>query len=205
MNSYPNEQQVIDDLGDKFISAFIESVGSARDDLESFRSYRPAWSINFSKRFVANFIHERIWDAMIRSVNDYPDVTVIDAEPTRQINFGMNYTLRFKRHTDKLVIKNYPTSGAMAFWTNRATTPTLPGLETWTLAMGYIWESDLGEIGDTILSFRDGKDHPIWSVTLRNEEGGKSTGITWTPVDPTLPQLDLSDVAAQAEESTEGS
>lgn len=205
MYSYPNEQEVIDDLGDKFIHAFVESVDSARDDLESFRSDHPAWFINFSKRFVANFIHERLWDAMTRKVSDHPDVTIVDAEPTRQILFGASYTFRFKRHSDKLKIEAYPTSGALAFWTNRATAPALPGLETWTLAMGYIWEPDLGEIGDTILSFRDGKDKPIWSITLRNEEGGASTGITWAPVDPTLPQLDLSDVIAQDEESTEGS
>lgn len=112
--------------------------------------------------------------------------------------------MRFKRHTSKLKIESFPTTGALAFWTNRAT-PTLPGLEIWTLAMGYIWQPELGEIADAILSFRDGKDKPIWSVMLKSHGDESATEITWEPIDPDLPQLDLSDVATDEEGITDGS
>lgn len=205
MSQYPDQQQVIDDLGDKFVLAFVKSIDIARDDLAEFEAFKPEWFVNFSKRFVANFIHERVWDGMVGQVEGHAEVTVVDREPTRQIHFGNNYVIRFKRHTDKLKIESFPTSGALAFWTNRAT-PALPGLELWTLAMGYIWEPELGEIGNAILSFRDGKDRPIWSVTLKRHGGESATDITWEPIDPQLPQLDLSDVVAEDDEGiTDGS
>jgi len=204
MSQYPNQQRVIDDLGDKFLVAFVKSIDIARGDLSEFEDFKPEWFVNFSKRFVANFIHERVWDSMVSQVHDHTEVTIVDKEPTRQIHFGGNYVVRFKRHADNLKIESFPTSGALAFWTNRATTPPLPGLELWTLAMGYIWQHDLREIGDAILSFRDGKDKPIWSVTLKSHGGESASDITWEPIDPQLPQLDLSEVAAEDDEDTAG-
>jgi hypothetical protein len=200
MSQYPDPQQVIDDLGDKFLAAFVKAVDTARDDLADFQALRPQWFVNFSKRFIANFIHERMWDSMVSQVATHGGVTVVDQEPTRQIHFGTNYVLRFKRHTGKLKIETFSTTGALAFWTNSA---TLPGFELLTLAMGYIWEPELGEIGDTILSFRDGKDKPVWSVTLTREAGESATDITWAPTDPELPQLDLSEVIDEDEGTTD--
>lgn len=193
MSQYPDPQQVVDDLGDKFLAAFVVAVDTAREDLADLQDMRPQWFVNFSKRFIANFIHERMWDSMVSQVATHDGVTVVDQEPTRQIHFGTNYVLRFKRHTGTLRIESFPTTGALAFWTNSA---TLPGLELLTLAMGYIWDAELGEIGDTILSFRDGKHRPVWSVTL-TREGESATDITWAPSDPELPQLDLSEVVEE--------
>jgi hypothetical protein len=78
----------------------------------------------------------------------------------------------------------------------------MPCLELVTLAMGYIWEPNLGEIGDAILSFRDGKNKPVWSVTLKPRGGEAATDITWEPIDPNLPQLDLSEVIEEHDEGT---
>jgi hypothetical protein len=122
-----------------------------------------------------------------------------DEEPTRQIHFGTNYVVRFKRQDSRLRIETFPTGGALAFWTNQA---ALPGLELVSLAMGYIWEHDFGEIGDAILSFRHGKNKPVWSVTLKPRGGEAATDITWEPIDPTLPQLDLSAVVEERDEGT---
>jgi hypothetical protein len=72
-----------------------------------------------------------------------------------------------------------------------------------TLAMGYIWNPELGEIGDAILSFRDGKDNPVLSVTLNPNDGESATDITWAPVPPELPQLDLSEIVDEDESSTD--
>ncbi|MGC0367114.1 hypothetical protein ABH922_005166 [Rhodococcus sp. 27YEA15] len=203
MNSYPDRQKVVDDLGEKFLDAFVASVDKARADLEEFRDFRPEWFVNFSKRFVAGFIHERIWDSMLRTA-DEGDIHFKDDEPTREIHIGTNYVVRIKRHTENLKITSYPTTGALAFWTNSATAQ-LPDLELWSLAMGYIWNPEEAAIGDTILSFRDSKDTPIWSILLHSGQSGQATGITWTPVDPQLPQLDLSDVVATSEDTVEGS
>lgn len=200
MFQYPDQQKVIDDLGDKFLLAFVKAVEIARDDLAAFEQFRPHWFINFSKRFVANFIHERMWDGMTRQLFDYPDVVIVDNEPTRQVHIGSNYVVRFKRHSSALKIESFPTPGALAFWTNRA---TLPGLELMSLAMGYIWNPDTGEIGEALLSFRDGKDNPVWSVKLNRNGGESATDITWSPVPPELPQLDLSEIVDDQQSSTD--
>jgi hypothetical protein len=126
-----------------------------------------------------------MWDCMTRQVASHPDVTVVDEEPTRQIHYGTNYVVRFKRHASNLRIETFPTGGALAFWTNQG---ALPGLELVTLAMGYIWDTDLGEIGDASMSFRDGKNKPVWSVTVKSRGGEAATDITWEPIDPQLPQ-----------------
>lgn len=191
MSPYPDPQAVVGDLGDKFLLAFVTAVDAARTDLADFQDFRPQWFVEFTKRFIANFIHERMWASMVTQVSNHSGVTIVDQEPLRQIHFGTNYVVRFKRHSSKLRIESFPTRGALAFWTNRA---ALPGLDLLTLAMGYIWDSELGEIGDAILSFRDGKDNPIWSVTLNRSSGESATNLTWDPIDPQLPQLDLSEV-----------
>ena len=193
MSQYPDSRQVVDDLGDKFLVAFVKALEATRKDLADLQDFRPQWFINFSKRFVANFIHERMWDHTVTLVDSHPDVNVVDQEPTRQIHFGVNYVLRFKRHTEKLLVRSFPTSGAIAFWTNRAA-PALPGMELWSLALGYIWDAETGEIGDAILSFRDGKDKPVWSFALRPADADAPTAITLHPMDPQLPQYDLSNV-----------
>ena len=192
MYSHPNQQSVIDDIGEKFLGAFVDAVVGAKTDLAAFNESFPEWFIHFSKRFVANFIHERMWDRMIREVADYPGVQVVDREPTRQVIVG-RYVIRFKRHRPGLRLSTYPTSGALAFWTNEA---MIPGAETHSLALGYVWDIDAAEIRETILSYRSELDQPIWSVTLdRNSgEGTDSTPIGWKPLAPNLPELDLGNV-----------
>ncbi|QLF84844.1 hypothetical protein SEA_BBQVALINDRA_34 [Gordonia phage BBQValindra] len=194
MNTYPDPQTVIDDLGDKFLMAFVQSVTGASEDLRALGEWRPEWYVTYSQRFIANFIHERMWARTTREVSSHPDVHVVDKEPTRQIVVG-SYVIRFKRHKPTLQIRSYPTAGALAFWTNRA---SLPGMDQHSLALGYIWDAESGQIQSAIVSYRDGTDNPIWSVTV--QEGAEATdgavqGITHAAIDPSLPQIDLSEVA----------
>ncbi|WP_336794249.1 hypothetical protein [Gordonia malaquae] len=192
MYSVPNQQSVIDDLGDKFLGAFVDAVVGAKDDLEAFRERFPAWFVNFSKRFIANFIHERMWDRMIRQVSDHPGVQIVDKGSIRQIIVDQ-YVIRFKRHRPKMQISTYPTAGALAFWTNKA---MIPGTETHSLALGYIWDVDEAEIKNPILSYRSALDTPEWSVEL-DAPGPTASGTTpigWKPLTPDLPQIDLSEI-----------
>lgn len=65
MNSYPEPDVVRGDLGDEFLKAFVASVDGSRTDLTEFHQFRPDWYADYSKRFVANFIHERVWSRMV--------------------------------------------------------------------------------------------------------------------------------------------
>ena len=193
----PSSDDVLNDLGEPFVNAFVSAVDGAREDYTAFRTWKPAWFPGFTNRFMANFLHERIWDRLIRSVSPIEGVHVVDREPVRELRSGTRYLIRVKRHHQGDRISAYPTEGSSAFWSNSVL--TLDGLESFSLALGYMWNSDLRAVGDAVLSFRDGKDNPIWAVRL-NRDAGAPTGFTWTPVAPELPELDLTLVARETEE-----
>lgn len=56
-------------------------------------------------------------------------------------------------------------------------------------------------VGEAVLSFRNGKDNPIWAIQLRRD-AGSAAGFTWIPVAPDLPEIDLSGVIREAEEES---
>lgn len=193
MKMHPQPQQVLDDLGDKFVQEFVAAMGDARDDYQAFREWRPDWMPGLTQRFVASLIHERMWASLIRRVDNLPDVQITDHEPKRQMAVGNRYVLRYKRHRIGDRISTYPTAAALRFW---ASEETLDGMDVVSLAMGYMWDGDISVIGETVLSYRDSKDDPVWCITVDQRTGG-ATGISWTPIEPSAPTLDLSSVLAE--------
>lgn len=201
MNSsdYPSDDQVLADLGEDFVHAFIDSVDGARDDFLKFRQWQPGWFPGFTDRFTANFLHERIWDRLVRVIESLDGIKITDEEPIRQVRSGTAYLIRVKRHRLGDRISAYPTKGNTAFWSNREL--TFEGLESFNLALGYYWNAELRAVEEPVLSFRDGMDKPIWAVKLRREAGG-ATGFTWTPIEPDMPEADLSSVLDDTEEES---
>lgn len=197
--SYPDDARVLDDLGTPFIEAFIDAIDGARDDFQAFREWKPGWFPSFTGRFTANFLHERVWDRLVRAVDGMPGIDIVDREPVRELHSGTAYAIRVKRHHPGDRISAYPTEASSAFWSNSAA--TLDGLESFSLALGYMWDADLRAVGDPVLSFRDGKDTPIWAVRLR-KDSGTATGFSWTPVAPDLPEIDISGVIRRPEEQS---
>lgn len=189
MNPRPSPEQVLGELGDKVLEALVEAVDGARDDLESFREWRPGWFSTFSSRFTANFLHERMWAGLVRRIDPLDHVTVLDREPHRQLHAD-GYVLRVKRHHPGDRISTYPTEGALRFWSSEM---SLPGMEEVSLALGYMWDAELRKVGDAVISFRDALDKPVWAVRIQGEPGDVA-GIRWAPVDPNLPEFDLSHV-----------
>ncbi|MBF6412932.1 hypothetical protein [Nocardia cyriacigeorgica] len=201
MNSYPVPEDVRNELGDEFLAAFVSSVEGSSADLRELRMFQPDWYADYSKRFVANFIHERVWSRMVASVRSHEGVNVVDQEPKRQIHYGIRYEIRFKRHKPGAAIASYPTKGAMAFWTQAA---YLPGLEKISLALGYMWDAELNAIDGAVMSFRDGTDNPIWLVKLGGSQAGSGTEITFAPIDPMLPTIDLSGILSEPATAADG-
>lgn len=195
----PTSEQVLNDLGDGFISAFIDAVDGTREDFSAFRQWQPGWFSGFTNRFTANFLHERIWDRLVRAVGDTAEIYIVDREPVRELRSGTHYLIRVKRHHPGDRISAYPTEASSAFWSNSSL--TLDGLESFSLALGYVWDGELRAMGDAILSFRDGKDSPVWAVRLRSD-AGSAIGFVWESVAPELPELDLGGVIREAEEGS---
>jgi hypothetical protein len=201
MNSsaYPDSDRVLGDLGIDFVHAFMDAVDGARSDFGAFKDWQPGWFPSFTGRFTANFLHERIWARLVRAVDGMEGIHVNDHEPVRELRSGTTYLIRIKRHHPGDRISAYPTEGSSAFWSNGML--TLEGLESFSLALGYYWDAELRAVGNAILSFRDGKDNPIWAIQLRRDAGNAS-GFAWTPVAPDLPEIDLSGVVREAEEGS---
>ena len=195
----PGSEQVLKELGDSFVQAFVDAVDGARNDFAAFQKWQPSWFPGFTARFTASFLHERIWDRLIRDVDGTDGIHIVDREPVRELRSGTTYLIRIKRHHPGDRIAAYPTEAANAFWSNH--TLTLDGLESFSLALGYYWDADLRAVGDAILSFRDGVDNPVWAIRLHRDKASTS-GFSWTAIAPDLPELDLSDVLREAEEES---
>ncbi|WP_309615055.1 hypothetical protein [Salinibacterium sp.] len=195
----PNSDQVLADLGAPFVQAFVDAVDGSRDDYAAFRSWQPGWFPSFTSRFTANFLHERIWDRLVRAVGETEGVHVVDREPIRELRSGTQYLIRLKRHHPGDRIAAYPTEASSAFWANSVL--TLDGLESFSLALGYMWDAELRAVGEAVLSFRNGKDNPVWAIRLRRDSDS-ATGFAWSPVAPDLPEIDLSGVIREAEEES---
>lgn len=115
---YPECGQVLADLGDPFVQAFIDAVDGARDDFAAFKEWQPGWFPSFTARFTANFLHERIWDRLVRVVDGMEGIHIHDVEPTRELHSGTAYSIRIKRHHPGDRISAYPTDASRAFWSN---------------------------------------------------------------------------------------
>lgn len=179
-------------LGDKFLGALVSAVSSARTDLDAMRREHPSWFSTMHGRTLAGIIHDRIWAPLTADLEDDDTIVIVDDGPTRQIHVGLHYLLRIKRHRYRNRISTYPTQTALDFWTQEQ--EPLPGFELVTLAAGYRWDHDLREIQQPVISYRDGKDNPIWLVELEEPQDGVSA-ITWTtvPTGPALPEVQVGD------------
>lgn len=153
-----------------------------------------------SERCLANLIHDRIWARLVAAVDSSPGIGTIDREPVREIWISQTYQVRIKRHHPDDKISTYPTTAALEFWTQGS---QLPSLEAITLGAGYRWITEERRVGPAVISYRDGKDNPIWAVEL--DEPDESTDIIgWRPITrPDLPDADLFD-ATRIEERDGG-
>lgn len=177
----------------------MDATKATRSDLAEYRDVFPAWVADSSDRGLSNWIHDRLWAHLRRGLVDVDLVELADLGVTREITIGIRYRARVKRHSIRDRIRSYPTKTALAFW---AQSDTLEGLEEIRLGFGYRWDPDERVIGSTVISLRDGLDtEAVWVVEVDAPDAGEgTTSITWTPVDPSLPQIDLYEAAADDEE-----
>jgi transcriptional regulator with XRE-family HTH domain len=156
-----DQQAVMSGLGDKFLNGLAWSVRGTQEDLAELREWKPAWFSSMSGRCLANLIHDRLWARLVVSVGGNPDIETIDREPVREMWISQNYQVRIKRHHPDDKISIYPTAAALEFWAQGS---QLPSLEAITLGVGYRWIAEERRVGPAVISYRDGKDNPIWVV-----------------------------------------
>ncbi|MCK4177687.1 hypothetical protein [Aciditerrimonas ferrireducens] len=177
------------ELGDDFLRSLVGAVDSAREDLEAFRSWQPAWFPSMAERTLASFVHDRIWDSLGQLLGPHDGLTMREAGVIREVVVG-RYRLRLKRHDFDNRISNYPTQTALSFWIQEHD-GMLPGTEEVRLAAGYRWDRETRSMGPALLSYRDGQDNVMWAVEIESPADAV-TPIRVKQVDwPPAPRIEL--------------
>jgi hypothetical protein len=195
---YPASDEVLDELGDKFLGALVAAVRGTRVDINELREFKPGWFPSMHARCLSNIIHDRIWARLVAAIESDPDTKIIERGATREIAIGLHVRLRVKRHHVGDKISTYPTRTAIEFW-KQSTQYAFPGLEEVRIAVGYRWDPEMREIEAPLLSLRDGKDNVIWAVEL--DEPAEGVKVTYKPIEPTMPSIEFGDLDDDADET----
>jgi hypothetical protein len=199
MFSYPDPDEVSSDLGDKVVEAFARSVARAAVDLADYRQIKPSWVSQASERGLANWIHDRLWYHLSVLLDGISTVRLVDSEPTREIIVGLRYRLRAKRHGEQGEVSTFLTPGAIEFLFQLPAQEPISGLEEIRLIVGYTWDKETREMGQAVLSLRDGKDEIVWLIELPEAGTGYGGGtVTPMPVgpEPSSPIIELGNEGA---------
>ena len=209
MKSYPQPEQVFDDLGDKVLEGFSAAVGATAEDLSEYRILRPDWVSQASERGLANWLHDRLWHHMNRELMDLPHVTFRGTEPNRELFVGHHYRLRAKRHSEDGGITTYPTLTALEFMTQDVADQLLTVSEI-RLCVGYEWDSTSRSVVRGVISLRDDQGRKIiWMQGLDEAVlAVRAAPTTVIPAvdEPTAPEIEVkSDAEAEDEAEDSGS
>jgi len=203
MFSARNPNDVRYDLPDQLLQALVDAVESASLDWEAFRREHPEWTAGMFERESASLIHSNLRRHLVRDVESIPNVTAFNREPYFEMAaegaVGRFYKIRVKRHDALDLISSFPTPSDQRFWGDMPS--GFDQLEVVNLAFGYRWKKEDKAVGAAVLSYREGKSNPIWSVELQRPGGSLTAPIAFSPILPSLPLVDLRD--AQVEESRE--
>lgn len=187
--SYPSWDDISPRLGGKLVDALAESVALTRRDLARYRGAFPLWVSDHSERGLASWIHDRMWTHVASLLDGTPNIFLRDKEPFREITDGVQYRIRMKRHSKEGEVRSFETAAYLDFLLQPPPQAALDGLEEINLIAGYVWLSDLRDIGEPLISLRDGK-RVIWMNVL-DEPGSDvgADGIPDRPVRPSPPPL----------------
>lgn len=208
MESVPSPAQVMADLGEKSTRAFGLSVQRAKADLSVYRQLLPVVVAQHSSRGLANWINDRLWAHLSGFAEDVPDMTVNEKGATREVTVGIRYRFRFKRHSSTAMIASYPTLGYLDFVTQP--TGQLPTLEEVRLVAGYEWLPETHDMGDAVISLRNGADNVLWTEALPEFDddyrldGSAGDVVALEQPGPARPVIELPDTIGRPEEQSEG-
>lgn len=195
MKSYPDVEEVLEDLGEKVKDAFLDAIAGARADLADYRSIHPEFVADASPRGLANWIHDRIWAHLSAALEDVSEARLFEKGPTREVlvdGTARTYRIRAKRHDVAGRVSTYPTQGALEFLDQPPVQQSFDGLGLAHLIVGYRWDADAREIGPAVLSLRDGVDNVIWLTKLEEPLSDSLLEQFGSPRSRARPRIELS-------------
>ena len=201
MRTYPEGFEVIADLGDKIVEGLAESIERTRDDLRSYRDWRPDIVADHTERGLANWLHDRVWRHLTTLLDAVPNVYFRDTEPIREFYVYPKYRFRMKRHGEDGTVRSYPTQAVLEFMEQ----PMLDGDVEIRLIAGYEWDRDARTMGAAVVSLHDGEDNVVWMERLPAPGRGRAVTVPVPPVvGPAPPMIDLAGDAASEGRESEG-
>lgn len=171
------------DLGPDLMQAIGRCITSTREDFHEYRKSHPDWVAQATERGLANWIHDRMWNHLDRSVSEQPEVLLIDNGVLREMRVGTRYRFRAKRHDSRMAVRSYPTQSALEFRVQETLSPDLSEVR---LDIGYEWLAEEREIGPAVMTLHHQEDLEWWAE-LDEESGGWGVRTFEVPT-PGVPQ-----------------
>lgn len=160
----PSADEVLTALGDKITFGLGDAVAGAANDLALYRAMLPDFAAEQCSRGLANWIHDRIWARAKANLDDVPDAHFNDRGATHDLWVRTDFRLRAKRHSLTGAIRAYPTPSTLDFISQQT---DLFGASTVNLTIGYEWDEPAQQMGDPVISLRDGSfEEVIWMTNL---------------------------------------
>lgn len=203
MFSPRDSHSVLAELGEPLPLALIAATRAARADLTALRIERPAFFMQMNERDLANRAHPQYWFALRQELEHLPEFSWRESGPYREMTFstagGRSYVSRVKRHSPSFRIRSATTKTDTVFWSGAQA--TFDGLETIPLALGYVWDRELREVREPVVSYHEGKNRVVWAYSIdEGAEAGTVTPAVYTNITPGLPTYDLRDATREAHE-----
>lgn len=205
--SHPTAEQVLAGIGEKAVEAFSRSFRRSAVDLATYRRCHPQWVADHGERGLANWISDRCWAHLLVLADGVPDMTMKEQGVTREVRVGQNYRFRVKRHDYEGNIASYPTQTFLEFV--EQPDGQLDGMVEVRLVAGYEWVKESRDIGDAVISLRDGRENIIWKEPLpvfpdagEGDDDGVADVVTPQSPQPIPPGISVSEeVGKEARET----
>jgi hypothetical protein len=205
MRSRPEPEDVFQDLGSKVCDGFSVAVERTRADLSEYRRRATRLAGRHSATGLANWLADQMMENLAEELNGVSGVDFVDGVGhTREILIegasGCYYRFRAKRHHMDGAVSTYRTPGAIQFMTQEEDDLALFAYVELRLSVGYLWDADMQEVGEAVVSLRDDGGHRvIWmeEVPFSGVAAGAGTVTpfptpTPTPIRPAMPSADES-------------
>ncbi|WP_064745374.1 hypothetical protein [Pseudonocardia acaciae] len=211
MIPHPSPEDVKAELGDKVLDAVSLGVAHAKEQFGIYQQQHPDWLASNTKRTVASLIHDWMWAAVAKALDEAPHVVIIDRDPVRELairvesEHRLSYLLRLKRHHLDGSTSSYQTQTVIDFEL-QGPNQTFPGYGEVRLEAGYEWDADTRAMGGPLITLRDGRDNVLWTLPLTPHTGiGGGTVTQPTTPGPVLPSISLQSEDEARDENGTGS
>lgn len=175
---------VLKAIGQDNLNRLGISVRATRQDLAEYRRALPRLAARHTNRGLLNWIHDQYFANVLATFENVEGRSVRDEEPIRELYLGSLLRFRFKAHDATDMVSSYPTTAFQEFAAQEQLLPEV------RLIAGYRWDKEAGQIGEAVVTARNGRNNVLWSVMLGEDRSGEDDEGVFTPRPaPDLPSL----------------